>query len=201
GRVQFDPLSRPILRVRTARGVANGVEVRCVQWQRLGNVLEVKNDLLRFFAVQAFERFVPCALNRDDARFPFQVSGLQVFAREYFISSHVEVLSSRLLPLGNAKVRGSVGLSKLDCAPDGAPVGACHNDPEHVAFCRWPWTAVRAVAGDGAYNDHRRFSGPCRRPRRAARPWRPPPMLAPGELAAENPLVVGNPIARGGAFV
>src|SRR5262245_59128397 len=95
GWIQFDLLPRPILRVGMARGVANGVEVRCVQWPRLGNVLEVKNDLLGFFAVQAFERFVPCALNCDDARFSFQVSGLQVFTRKHFIPDHFQLLHLR----------------------------------------------------------------------------------------------------------
>src|SRR5262249_41928438 len=88
GRVQFDPLSRPIVRVGTARGLTNGIEVCRVQWQRLGDVLEVSDDLLRLFSVHTFERFVWCALNSDDARFAFQVSRLQVFTWKYFFSCH-----------------------------------------------------------------------------------------------------------------
>jgi len=105
-----------------------------------------------------------------------------------------------MLPFGELQ-SPFVGLSKLDGAPEGAAVRACHKDPENVALCRRPWLAVRAVAGDGAYDDHRRYPAPCRRASRAARPWRPPPMLRGGELGAEHPLVVGNPIACGGAFV
>src|SRR5215471_6542342 len=101
-----------------------------------------------------------------------------------------------------AKVRGSgPDFSKLDRAPKRAAVGASRHSPKSIVV-RWrPWLAVRAVAGDGAYNDHPRLPAPCRRASRAGRPWRPPPMLAPGELGAENQLVVGNFIACGGAFV
>ena len=110
-----DPLTRPIVRVGTARGVANGVGVRCVQRQRLLSGLEVKDDLLRFVAVETFERHVWCALNRSDARFAFQVRGLQVFTFEYFIFCHFITFSVACCPSRNCKVRDSVGLSKLDC--------------------------------------------------------------------------------------
>jgi len=157
---------------------------------------------LRFFAVQAFERFVRCALNRDDARFPFRSAAVRyrlgnTSSRVMSRSFHCDCCLWEI-----AKVRGSgPDFSKLDCTLDGAAVSACHNDPEDVAFCRWRWTAVRAVADDDENDNHRRFPAPCRRASRAARPWRPAPMLAPGELGGEHPLVVGNLIARGGAFV
>src|SRR6516225_10096026 len=101
-----------------------------------------------------------------------------------------------------AKVRGSgPDFSKLDGAPKRAAVGAPHHSPKSIAVRWWPWLSVGAVAGDGVYNGHRRLPAPCRRASRAGRPWRPAPMLAPGALGAENQLVVGNFIARGGAFV
>src|SRR5262249_30281656 len=108
-------------------------------------------------------------------------------------------LSLRLLPLENAKVRGSgQDFSKLDRTPDGAPVSTSHYSPKSIAVRRRPWLVVRAVAGDGKNNDHRRFPAPCRRASRAACPWRPPPMLPAGEFRRG---IVGSSIARGSAFV
>jgi hypothetical protein len=64
----------------------------------------VKDNLLRFFAVQIFERFVWRALDRDDVRFAFQVSGLEVFAWKHFFSSHgISLSGSVAASLGIAK--------------------------------------------------------------------------------------------------
>src|SRR6516225_8145958 len=94
-----------------------------------------------------------------------------------------------------------------------ARAGRRHQPPTHptLSFAWWrrgiprqrrpPKNSQRASDNDG-----RRAR--CReRPHRgdvaggAGRSWRPPPMLPPGELGAEHPLVVGNLIVCGGAFV
>src|SRR5262245_47791945 len=91
-------------------------------------------------------------------------------------------ISETTLPLSGA---GPSRLQKVDRAPKRAAVGASHHSPKCIAV-RWrPWLAVRAIASDGMYNDHRRFPARCWR---AARPWRAPPMLAPGEVGAEEPI-------------
>src|SRR6516225_10352031 len=103
--------------------------------------------------------------------------------------------------------------------PAGRRVGATaravrrHQPPTHptLSFAWWRrrirhQRRRRGNSQRASGNSDRRAR--CRaRPRRgdvasvAGRSWRPPPALPPGELGAEHPLVVGNLIARGGAFV
>src|SRR5262245_2970593 len=164
-------LSWPVFRIGKARGVANRVEVRCVQWQRFGDVLKVKDNPLVFFPVQTFERLAWCALNRDDARFAFQVSRFQVFTWKYFFSCHGINLSLvmgltfqvQLLPIVELRSPWQrAGLCKLDCAPMAEAVSASPQSPENVALCWRPWLAVRAIAGDGMCDlHHGRLPVPC----------------------------------------
>src|SRR5262249_34000977 len=82
-----------------------------------------------------------------------QVCDFQVWGWENFISSHVGILSSRLLPLGDCKVRGSGSdLSQQNRAPKRAAISASNHGPKTIAV-RWrPWLAIRAIAGDSVQN-------------------------------------------------
>src|SRR5262249_19135597 len=90
--------------------------------------------------------------------FPFRSAAFR-----YLLGNTSSRVMARVLHFGCclwkiAQVRGSgPDFNKLDRAPKRAAVGASHYSPKSIAV-RWrPWLAIRAVASDGASNDHRRF--------------------------------------------